>query len=112
MLQGLRLDTGTAGDLIHASKAIKWSSLYPLLTKLAEATWAWTPTWSAWGVLHFLRALEGLDLLLGKTLSICSKDMYLDKGQIMNSVSFYPFALLFAAAAVATVHVLYCVSAC
>ncbi len=106
VLQGLRLDPGTAGELTHASKAIRWSSLYPLLTKLAEATWAWTPTWSAWGVLHFLRPLQGLDLLIGKTLPICSKDMYLDKGQTMKSVSCYPFALLFAAAATAIVHVL------
>ncbi|DBA68337.1 TPA: hypothetical protein ACH3X2_013648 [Trebouxia sp. C0005] len=64
-LKGLCLDLGTAGELIHASKVIRWSSLYPLLTKLAEATGAWTPTWSAWGVRYFLEALQGLELLLG-----------------------------------------------
>lgn len=106
VLQGLCLDLGTAGELIHASKVIRWSSLYPLLTKLAEATGAWTPTWSAWGVRYFLEALQGLELLLGKTLLICSKDMYLHKGQIMTSVSCDPFAFRFAAAAMAIVHVM------
>lgn len=106
VLQGLRLDTGTARELIHASKAIRWSSLYPLLAKLADATSAWTPTWSAWGVLHFLRPLQGLDLLLGKALPICSKDMYLDKRQSMKSILCHPFALLFAATAIVIVHVL------
>lgn len=103
-MQGLRLDPGTAAELIHASKAIRWSSLYPLLTKMAEATWAWTPAWSAFGTLPFLRPLQGLDSLLGKTLSTCTKDMHLDMGQIMKSVSCHPVALLFAAAAIAFVR--------
>ncbi len=86
VLQRLHLASGTAKELIHASKAIRWSSLYPLLTKMAEAAWACTPAWSAFAVLHFLRPLQALDLLLGKTLSTCTKDMHLDKGQITKSV--------------------------
>ena len=82
VLQGRYLDAYTAWELVRASKAIMWSILYPLLTKLAEATWAWSPAWSAWGVLHFLRPVQGLGLLLGKMLLICSKDMYLARASV------------------------------
>lgn len=115
VLQLQALDTRTAEDLIHAAKAVGWSSLYPLLTKLANTTCdddedIWVP----WDVKRFLHAFQGLHVVLGELMLICSKVDVLDTGQIVNHVSFYPgaAAFLIVVVAVAFVHVLSCVIAC
>ena len=118
MLQGRPLDTGTAEELIHAAKAIGWSSLYPLLTKLADATCDDDDDWIFWDVMRFLHAFQGLHVLLGELLLICiqlprrSKVVILDTGQIIYLVSLCLAALLVVVAAVAFVHVMSCVIAC
>jgi hypothetical protein len=73
VLQGMKLNTGTAEELIHASKAMGWSSLYPFLTRLADATYAWACTESASGAGLSLKAFQGLKLLLGKLVSILQR---------------------------------------
>ena len=114
MLQARTLDTRTAEDLIHAAKAVGWSSLYPLLTKLANTTCDDDDNLIPWDVMRFLHAFQGLHVLLGELMLICSKVVVLDTGQIVNHVSFSPGAAAFlvVVAAVAFVHVLSCVIAC
>lgn len=71
VLQGMSLNTGTAEDLIHASKAMGWSRLYPLLIRLADTTHAWACTAdSAWVLELSEQAFQGLKSLLGKLVSI------------------------------------------
>ena len=70
MLQGMTLNAGTAGELIHASKALDWSRLCPFLIRLADATYAWACTDSARVLELSLQAFHGLKSLLGKLVSI------------------------------------------
>jgi len=114
VLQGRTLDTSTAEELIHAAKAVGWSSLYPLLTNLANTTCDDDNNWIPWDVMRFLHAFQGLHVLLGELMLICSKVVVLDTGQIVNHVLFSPGAAAFlvVVAAVAFVHVLSCVIAC
>ncbi|DBB06171.1 hypothetical protein WJX82_003786 [Trebouxia sp. C0006] len=63
--KGLALNRDTAGELIHASKAVGWSRLCPVLISLADATCALFCTDSAAGLRVGREAFQGLKLLLG-----------------------------------------------
>ena len=97
---------------MHAAKSIGWSSLYPLLTELADATCDDEYDWIWWDVMRFLQAFQALHVFLGELLLICSKVVILGTGQINNPVSLCPAALLVVAAAGAFVRVLSCIIAC
>lgn len=73
MLQIKRLDQGTALQLVKASKALSWSSLYPILNAMAMVTLYATRDDHELTVLHVLNALEALHLLLGEALLLCCR---------------------------------------
>ena len=73
VLQGMTLHSGTAGDLIHASKALDWSRLCPFLIRSADATYAWACINSATVLEASLQAFHGLKSLLGKLVSILQR---------------------------------------
>lgn len=73
MLQIKRLDQGTALELVKASRALSWSSLYPILNAMAELTCFGPRDDHELSVLHMLNAFEALDLLLGEVLLLCCR---------------------------------------
>lgn len=66
MLQIKRLDQLTALELVKASRALSWSSLYPVLDAMAKVTCFGPCVDHELTVLHMLNAFEALDLLLGE----------------------------------------------
>lgn len=69
------MDPGKARELVKASKALGWASLYPTLTAMARRTcFGCRGTLRRGGVnaegglsvLHMVEAFEALDLLLGE----------------------------------------------
>lgn len=66
MLQIERLDQGTALELVKASRALSWSSLFPILSAMAQVTCFGPRNDHELSVLHILNAFEALDLLLGE----------------------------------------------
>ena len=71
ILQGRRLDLGSAQELMKASKALCWSSLYPILTTLADTSCFGSRDTcddhdTGLSLLHMLEAFEALNLLLGE----------------------------------------------
>ena len=63
------LNPDTAQKLIRASAGLGWSSLYPLLTRMADNTCCGDDMHMQAFLPHLLPALEALQLLLGELLT-------------------------------------------